>query len=113
MKRARKQLLEYLMFQVREAGCIIRRVEYQADNERGFQVIMLARFNIYEHIHILVIKCQQKKTSFPKIFDQRYGLNIHKFPTPNVDKEYSRICLSNNIFLLLFYILIFISYFIN
>lgn len=51
MKRARKQLLEYLMFQVREAGCIIRRVEYQADNERGFQVIMLARFNIYEHMH--------------------------------------------------------------
>lgn len=61
--------------------------------------------NICIHEHIFVIKCQQKKTSFPKIFDQRYGLNIHKFPTPNVDKEYSRICLSNNNF---FYCFIFL-----
>ena len=29
----------FLLFQVLEPGCIIRRVEYQADDDRGFQVI--------------------------------------------------------------------------
>ena len=31
----------FLMFQVEEAGCVIGKVEYEADNERGFKVIML------------------------------------------------------------------------
>ena len=36
-----KRISYNVLFQVEEGGCIIRGLEYQADEEKGFQVILV------------------------------------------------------------------------
>ena len=47
--------------QVREAGCVIRRVEYMADHDNGFQVTVV--INIIITIIIMVIIFQRRETN--------------------------------------------------
>ena len=50
-----KRISYNVLFQVEEGGCIIRGLEYQADEEKGFQVILVQHWIGVDIIRYLLI----------------------------------------------------------
>ena len=51
--------------QVREAGCVIRRVEYMADHDNGFQVTVVINIVIIIIIIIMMVIIFQRRRQIP------------------------------------------------